>query len=731
MSGDSSGSLLAKNSIRKSKNRCINIHSTNNISIEENVAFDTLGHCFTLQSGDETGNSFFKNLGAVTKVASAPSGEKDYESSTFYITNPGNSFTGNCAAGSQKNGFWFDVDESKSGLDFAVFEDNISHSNSAIGFKTYPVGLKPNSVASWVNTKAYRNVIHGIIFHLSRNIKLDGGIVSDNRIGIDVWQADNISISNVVVKGYSSAFKAIAEGVAGTEKRCSGPDSPPLSGIRLHPNALSEGHGGTTITDTVFSGFVESTGCNPSSTAISFNAINFADPSYTTTTDISGITFELSGTSQDEISLCAAHNANMLDIYVNDLDGSLNPNGIGESGLIVSNTVAMTSSGSCSSLPGSCAQYCTGVDMEELLGAETASPTASMSPTTSPMPSSSFDSCLINGNFENNLDNWSPIASALSIIDGYGASSNALKAYSRSHQGRGGPWQDISTACLVENQWYEIRAKVKLASPENGAILDCDATLEPRYFNSLSCASISMNINGGLKNIGYTVGPLTNGWNDMYGVFQATPDIMSQSSVAIGVARAPISKDIIIDNIGFAPADPSAIGGQSNCLNPIWNGDAETGDHRTWWIRGHGNNGQIEIKSPGFGGSEFSFYHSGTRHDKYYSIMQILDNSCFTLGSQWTITAQYKLFDSAGNPTECDSNVSGDCPVFSFSAGNTVNTGPLENLSQSPFIVGGWNAITNVLTVTADMVSYSDMWLTMIVGSSYNYEIDNISMSNI
>lgn len=380
MSGDATGSVLSKNTIRNSKNRCINIHSTNNVSIEENIALDTLGHCFALQSGDETGNTFHKNLGAVTKVATAPLGENDYESSTFYITNPSNSFTGNSAAGSQNNGFWFDLDESRAGLvNFGAFEDNTSHSNSAIGIKTYPVGLNLNSVAVWTNTKSYRNGIHGIIFHVSQNVKLDGGIISDNRIGIDVWQADNISISNMAIKGYSSAFKAIAESVVGTEKRCSaGAESPPLNGVRLHPNAMLNDSGGTTITNTTFSGFVESTGCNPSSSAIVFNSINIADPSYTMTTQISGVTFELSGTPQDEITLCAAHSVNMLDIYITDLDGSLNPNGVGEEGLIVSNTTAMTSSGSCSSLPGSCAQYCTGVDMDmaQLL-VDTAIPTQS------------------------------------------------------------------------------------------------------------------------------------------------------------------------------------------------------------------------------------------------------------------------------------------------------------------------------------------------------------------
>ena len=43
------------------------IHGTHNVTLEENVAFDTFGHCFLLEDGGEWDNKFLYNLGATTK----------------------------------------------------------------------------------------------------------------------------------------------------------------------------------------------------------------------------------------------------------------------------------------------------------------------------------------------------------------------------------------------------------------------------------------------------------------------------------------------------------------------------------------------------------------------------------------------------------------------------------------------------------------------------------------
>mmetsp|Transcript_27531 Transcript_27531/g.45154 ORF Transcript_27531/g.45154 Transcript_27531/m.45154 type:complete len:385 (-) Transcript_27531:31-1185(-) len=66
MSESVHGSTLAKNVIWNSFQRCIVIHGTHNVTVSENVAFDTKGHCFMLEDGGEWDNKFLYNLGAKT-----------------------------------------------------------------------------------------------------------------------------------------------------------------------------------------------------------------------------------------------------------------------------------------------------------------------------------------------------------------------------------------------------------------------------------------------------------------------------------------------------------------------------------------------------------------------------------------------------------------------------------------------------------------------------------------
>ena len=106
-----SGSVVAKNTIRQSNQRCLSIHGTNNVEIFQNVAYDVFGHCFFTEDGIETGNRFIENLGAQIKIPQTllvvdgvP--ESDSEPAVFWITNPNNHFINNVAAGSQSVGFW-------------------------------------------------------------------------------------------------------------------------------------------------------------------------------------------------------------------------------------------------------------------------------------------------------------------------------------------------------------------------------------------------------------------------------------------------------------------------------------------------------------------------------------------------------------------------------------------------------------------------------------------------
>ena len=64
---DSANSVVSKNTIRHSNQRCVVLDTTSNVLVEGNVAFDTRGHCFVVESGLETGNVFKSNLGAYTR----------------------------------------------------------------------------------------------------------------------------------------------------------------------------------------------------------------------------------------------------------------------------------------------------------------------------------------------------------------------------------------------------------------------------------------------------------------------------------------------------------------------------------------------------------------------------------------------------------------------------------------------------------------------------------------
>ena len=145
---DVTGSIVSKNTIRQSNQRCVVVHGTNKLRIEENVAFDTKGHCYMTEDGMEMNNQFIRNLGAQTGIPAtiipnngSNGDESDGAPATFWITAPTNYFEGNVAAGSEHSGYWFEpklrgvrasmypnLDPMYSPL--GSFKDNVAHSNT-------------------------------------------------------------------------------------------------------------------------------------------------------------------------------------------------------------------------------------------------------------------------------------------------------------------------------------------------------------------------------------------------------------------------------------------------------------------------------------------------------------------------------------------------------------------------------------------------------------------------
>jgi len=175
--GEGQGQYIRNASIHDSYSRCVTVHGTNNLRIENNVTYNTVGHCFFIEDGIETGNAFVRNLAIQTKCHPtldcvptnlAANGEMDPSSadraayreasfhggntllpsdntvSSFWITNPDNSYIDNVAAGSDQIGFWLSVPEHPNGAflgsdisrntwprrtPLRAFRGNVAHSN--------------------------------------------------------------------------------------------------------------------------------------------------------------------------------------------------------------------------------------------------------------------------------------------------------------------------------------------------------------------------------------------------------------------------------------------------------------------------------------------------------------------------------------------------------------------------------------------------------------------------
>jgi cell migration-inducing and hyaluronan-binding protein len=167
--GDAKGQYIRNAAIHDTYNRCVTVHGTNFLRVENNVTYNTVGHCFFLEDGIEHGNEYVHNLAIQTKCHTskpcvptnlAASGEtrngtngqqskdvllpSDNTAASFWITNPDNVYRDNVAAGSDSNGFWMSLPEHPNGkfegseisaktwprrTPFREFKGNVAHSN--------------------------------------------------------------------------------------------------------------------------------------------------------------------------------------------------------------------------------------------------------------------------------------------------------------------------------------------------------------------------------------------------------------------------------------------------------------------------------------------------------------------------------------------------------------------------------------------------------------------------
>lgn len=144
MDGGAPDSYIKSSSIHHSFNRCITIHGTRRLRVQNNVCFDHIGHGYFLEDGAETDNVITGNLGVLTRSIDDGLLPSDERAATFWITNPDNIVSGNHAAGSERHGFWYALPEHPTGpsatskiwpqrTPLNVFKNNVAHSNGDTG----------------------------------------------------------------------------------------------------------------------------------------------------------------------------------------------------------------------------------------------------------------------------------------------------------------------------------------------------------------------------------------------------------------------------------------------------------------------------------------------------------------------------------------------------------------------------------------------------------------------
>ncbi|MEM6654275.1 MAG: G8 domain-containing protein [Planctomycetota bacterium] len=111
--GDASGQYIQHSSFHNTFNKGMTIHGTQNTLINENVVYEHIGHGYFFEDGAEFGNLVTNNLAINARRSDSlevASERTDFtDVSNFWIENANNTFIGNHAAGSEFEGFRFDL----------------------------------------------------------------------------------------------------------------------------------------------------------------------------------------------------------------------------------------------------------------------------------------------------------------------------------------------------------------------------------------------------------------------------------------------------------------------------------------------------------------------------------------------------------------------------------------------------------------------------------------------
>jgi len=113
----------------ESYNRAYTIHGTHYLKLMENVAYNVMGHTIFIEDAIETKSYIYKNL-VMRTIRSWSLLNTDQTPACFWITHPDNDFVENHCGGSDRYGYWYDLQDHSIG---PSADTNICPFNSKVG----------------------------------------------------------------------------------------------------------------------------------------------------------------------------------------------------------------------------------------------------------------------------------------------------------------------------------------------------------------------------------------------------------------------------------------------------------------------------------------------------------------------------------------------------------------------------------------------------------------------
>ncbi|WP_295819166.1 G8 domain-containing protein [uncultured Deinococcus sp.] len=285
--GSAPGSYFRGNAIHQSFNRCLVVHGTSGLRVQDNVTYDSVGHCVFLEDGDETGTQLTGNLVTLVQRPDKDRGQtplldSDRDPAGYWITHPANTVTGNVAAGVEGTGFWLAFPEHPTGLaagrtdlwnrrtPLGDFSGNVAHSGHrglnvdhgprADGSHTevtyYMPRVNPSdpksapAPATFAAFTAYKQRDHGIWLR-GEYLTVAGAALADNGVGA-TFASDQTTLTGSLLVGETAnvgrppSWEKTGAGGRSLPRPWE-PDFP-IRGFQFY-----DGH--VSITDTALSGF--------------------------------------------------------------------------------------------------------------------------------------------------------------------------------------------------------------------------------------------------------------------------------------------------------------------------------------------------------------------------------------------------------------------------------------------------------------------------------------------